>query len=174
MWHPVQSQSKMIKTEKYHHFHQAQRVRMFLKVVQTFKYIYYMINKYKSILFLLIPLSFFKPILKFLHTLFLHFIAHCIKEHVHCIWFLIYESSIAKSLKKVNIIPIENNSFRTTQGDYENVLKYLYTQSISSGFFWIFFFCEFPDKNKIRFGIKKCGSFSLPFPLLLFESNSSN
>ena len=169
---PCTKSIKMIKTEKYHHFHQAQRVRMFLKVVQTFKYIYYIvINKYKNILFLLIPLSFLKPILKFLHTLFLHFIAHCIKEHVHCIWFLIYESSIAKSLKKVNIIPIENNSFRTTQGDYENVLKYLYTQSISSGFFWMFF-CEFPDKNKIRFGIKKnCGSFSLPFPLLLFESN---
>ena len=97
---PCTKSIKMIKTEKYHHFHQAQRVRMFLKVVQTFKYIYYMINKYKSILFLLIPLSFFKPILKFLHTLFLNFIAHCIKEHVHCIWFLIYESSIAKSLKK--------------------------------------------------------------------------
>ena len=36
---------------------------------------------------------------------------------------------------------------------YENVLKYLYTQSISSGFFWMFF-CEFPDKNEIRFAPK--------------------
>ena len=83
----------------------------------------------------------------------------------------LYESSIAKSLKKVNIIPIENNSFRTTQGDYENVLKYLYTQSISSGFSG-FFFCEFLNK-KIKFVLGRKKKFAAPpLPLsLLFESN---